>query len=509
VTCDFSLILDDKSKEWISRQLSKIFDAFALAAGKISMRSNQTLQLIQNHQGSVSMIKNTLIDHLSHVVLLVTEFASAQVTFSSLMREDQIVLLKNNIPLYLQYIIARYFSAGTGLDQLSWILEGQLSFDSIEIVKGLRKISFPEYNRTVQLFLSSEIADVYSHHINNVGIHYPFPQHCNGLIANMLLYFPDSAVTKELKEPNRIKCIFEHAKELVRTGFERLDRKLEVDVVCNTGPLIQTLTEMKHIFGSCQVTRIHLGSSNAIEVRYTDTEELWLNRQFEKFQSEYLSVAPPSDYFNDLILLLKHGRPTGESFVRSWMGMMTERVRRVLMMHPEFNSLSEREQACLWSNNFKAAVALGSAQANSMRTGKEQLRVILGHIGDSSWEHLYNKAIDLDCLKGSYLNEPEINHGRLDEFKIRSFFEVMNEISMMVSNDHLFQLFVLLTLLDAEGLYHVGQFAEILKLRQMYLKLFQRKLNAMGCSYTDYACFRRTLSKVRKYAALLETFNSV
>ena len=82
----------------------------------------------------------------------------------------------------------------------------------------------------------------------------------------------------------------------------------------------------------------------------------------------------------------------------------------------------------------------------------------------------------------------------------------MNEISRMVSNDQLFQLFVLLTLLDTEGLYHVGRFTEVLKLRQMYLRLFQRKLNSMGCSYTDYACFRRTLSNVRKFAALLDTF---
>lgn len=271
------------------------------------------------------------------------------------------------------------------------------------------------------MFLSSEIAEIYGHHIHDVGLHYPFPQHCNGLVANMLLYFPDSAVVPNLQEPNRIKCIFDHAKDLVRSGFERLDRKLDVDVTCNIGPLIQTLTEMKYIFGSCQVTRNQLVSSSSIEIGYTDTEELWLNRQFEKFQAAYLSVTPPSDYFNELIKLLQNGTPTGDTFVRSWMGMMTERVRRVLKMHPEFSSLSEREQVCLWSNNFKAAVALGSAQANSMKSGKEQLRVILGHLGPggSSWENLYNKAINLECLTGSYLNEPEINHGRLDEIKIR------------------------------------------------------------------------------------------
>ena len=126
-------------------------------------------------------------------------------------------------------------------------------------------------------------------------------------------------------------------------------------------------------------------------------------------------------------------------------------------------------------------------------------------IGDSSWESLY-PDINLEELTGSYLNEPEINQGQLDERNIKLFFEVMRELSQMLSNGHLFQIFVVLTLLDSEGLYHVGPFTAILKMRQMYLKLFQRKLNALGCSFIDYACFRKTLKKVKLFAQLLENF---
>ena len=154
-------------------------------------------------------------------------------------------------------------------------------------------------------------------------------------------------------------------------------------------------------------------------------------------------------------------------------------------------------------------MGLGSAQVNSIKTGKGQLKAILGFLNpnDNSWETQFG-SIDLNLLKGSYLNEPEINHGRLDELNIKCFFEVMREISRIVSNEQLFQLFVLLTLLDSEGLYEVGPFTEILELRQIYLKLFQRKLTAIGCSYIDYACFRRALNKVRLYANLLEKFTS-
>jgi len=489
----------------MASRLSNILDAFSLLSGKIS---GQNSQLVQNHLGRPPD-KDSFIGHLGQLAALMTEFASSQLVFSSLDREDQNVLLKSNVPLYLQYIVARYFSAATGVDQLSWILEGQLSFESIEVVQRLHRISLAEFDLSVQMFASTEAAKVFGHHVDKIGANYPFPQHCNGLIANMLLFVTDDLDSNSLKEPRRVQCIFEHAKELVKTGLKSLDRKLDADVIANIGPLIHSLKEMKLIFGTCRFSTNRNISNYAIDVAYTDTEELWLKRQFRKFTAEYIVPVPPKEYFEQLVELLQSGKPTNDTFVPSWMGMMTERVWRVLKMHPEFGSLSQREQAALWNNNYKAAVGLGSAQANSMKTGKDQLRVILGHIGheEDSWEQRY-KWIDLDRLSGSYLHEPEINHGRLDESGIRCFFNIMKEISQIVSNDQLFQLCVLLTLLDSEGLDGAGPFTEIVRIRQIYLKLFQRKLKASGCSYLDYASFRRTLTKVRTFATLLENFGS-
>ena len=142
---------------------------------------------------------------------------------------------------------------------------------------------------------------------------------------------------------------------------------MDADVIANIGPLIQTLKEMKLIFGTCQFSANRYISSYTLDVAYTDTEELWLKRQFRRFAYEYTVPLPPKEYFQQLVELLQTGKPTGESFVVSWMGFMTERVWRVLKMHPEFRSLSQREQVALWSNNYKAAVGLGSAQANSMK----------------------------------------------------------------------------------------------------------------------------------------------
>jgi hypothetical protein len=37
-----------------------------------------------------------------------------------------VLLLKTNIPLYLQYVLARYFESESGYEQLCWIFQGPI-----------------------------------------------------------------------------------------------------------------------------------------------------------------------------------------------------------------------------------------------------------------------------------------------------------------------------------------------------------------------------------------------
>ena len=57
--------------------------------------------------------------------------------------------MKNNIPLYLQYILARYFTAKTGLEQLSWILEKEFSED---LIKGIMTKNLQEFDSDFNFF---------------------------------------------------------------------------------------------------------------------------------------------------------------------------------------------------------------------------------------------------------------------------------------------------------------------------------------------------------------------
>jgi hypothetical protein len=105
------------------------------------------------------------------------------------------------------------------VEQLNWILEGQISIDSTNTVSRLQFIELSEFHTSVDLFPTSEMLEIFDHCVSNIGMFYPFPQHCNGLLANMLLYHIDDNISGVLKEEKKIFCIYEEAKELVVMSY--------------------------------------------------------------------------------------------------------------------------------------------------------------------------------------------------------------------------------------------------------------------------------------------------
>ncbi len=55
------------------------------------------------------------------------------------------------------------------------------------------------------------------------------------------------------------------------------------------------------------------------------------------------------------------------------------------------------------------------------------------------------------------LDHPKVNLGKLSKSKMKYFTDLMLEMREMVSNDSLYQLLLLLTLLDTEKLYKFHQ----------------------------------------------------
>ena len=494
----------------LRNRFTTILDTFTIISDKLGPHSFLTQQLIRTHQRHLEVSKKTLVSQLGVIAMAIKEFALSQFLFSSLCKEDQEILLRNNIPLYLQYVLARYFSADSGLSQLSWISEGQISAEPLKKMGKFFRISLNEYNSVTGLFSDMESYNLYLRFAENIGMFYPLPHHCNALIANMMLFHVDESISGSLKEEQKIGFFFRESKDLVTFQLENLHRTYTYDNNGCIGPLIQTLTKMKTVFAESVVFldngSSRLGVPHQIAINYSHGEEFWIQTKLNQFKQEYISVSPPEHYFSELFGLLLHGRKVSEGFIETWMMMENERIRRVLKMHSEFRNLPDRDQDFILKSNQAAAQALTVVRIEIQKTGKDQFKQIVGVIGniDSSWEDQYK--VNLDKMKSFYLHNKELSHGKLDARSMQCYADTLREISQLVANPQINQLFFLLTLLDLDELPESQTFSDILQLRQDYLRVFQRKLASAGCSLIDYVHFRATLKKVRVFARLMENF---
>jgi hypothetical protein len=87
---------------------------------EISAKLQLSPELLETHQRKVPIEKRPLLSQLNMISRMFSDVAKAGVSFASLSPEDRSALIKNNSSLYVQYILARYFNASSGLEQVTF-----------------------------------------------------------------------------------------------------------------------------------------------------------------------------------------------------------------------------------------------------------------------------------------------------------------------------------------------------------------------------------------------------
>ena len=230
----------------MSLEQSQVVQSFA----RISAKLHLSQEFLDNHHRKKPLEKRPLFSQLNMISMVFSDFAKTQDSFAALQATDQEMLLKNNSQLYIQYILARYFSADTGLEQVLWVSQGNFPSKNIST---LHKISFEEFNRCTNLFQCSEAADHYSQLSGNIDSFYPLTLQCTAMVANLLLFNTDELVKKNLVDATKIAELFEKATWLLKLGLESGSAAtktlaVESEMMSNFGPLVRTLIKMKDIF---------------------------------------------------------------------------------------------------------------------------------------------------------------------------------------------------------------------------------------------------------------------
>ena len=150
-----------------------------------------------------------------------------------------------------QYLISRYFSSETALEQLSWLLKGCGISMPIGLVDDMdlgvmSAITFKRFNMICPIIditnENEELLRQFSYCIDNIKEDFQYPQYYNGLMGILLLFSNDD--TYDLKEPHSIQSMLQEIKELAVTGYEEFQNF----GIPSLNKLIITLHEMANVF---------------------------------------------------------------------------------------------------------------------------------------------------------------------------------------------------------------------------------------------------------------------
>ena len=86
-------------------------------------------KLISYHLGNGKFSKIDLEYFINETETHFKTFAVSQKDFADLPKEDQDLLLAENTPLFVNFVLSNYIMADSGLDQIVWIL-GPRAFNS-------------------------------------------------------------------------------------------------------------------------------------------------------------------------------------------------------------------------------------------------------------------------------------------------------------------------------------------------------------------------------------------
>ncbi len=159
----------------------------------------------------------------------------------------------------------------------------------------------------------------------------------------MIIYHASDPMMTELAEPIKVLNHFKEAQQLALMGYNHhLESSAKDKVLFDIYQFFHALTQMKNIFGTCKIHCVDTDSlvSRTLEINLTESEETWIKKRFSQIQEQFLSVVPNRDFIQETFDLLGKGIPVSKRYSPQWMVIVTERVRRVLKMHPGVNFIN-------------------------------------------------------------------------------------------------------------------------------------------------------------------------
>ena len=325
------------------------------------------------------------------------------------------------------------------------------------------------------------------------NFHYP---HChNGLILNTLIFNTSNWSNEELntlKEPLRIKSIFEWATEVFYHGCDLICDDIGVK---NLGQLIVTLETMTMLNKNGS-----LSPESPLELSTLIEETEWLHFALKSFEDICSRVSPDSDYVNKTIAM-KNGSFSFEEWPQWYIintNIWTKRYLNFTQNIMENSSslpLSRGFKYHIAFENFRSAIILEMVMCNfGHSTFKDQLKYMMGPQNNlSSFEDtiMHSQPMNFEFL----LKKTDLSNGE----KLKNYLEKGTCLRRFFQDQEV------VTLVRLAIIFGNTTSKEMESLHLSALRLLSNKLKKFGFCDTDLA-IRTLFENLSGFRGLLMNF---
>lgn len=502
------------------RMLMKLEEYIAkwnLACRETSFAKESFDTLLAFHLGETQIAKSHLQKHLVSLAELFRNFAFQVKEFKMLSKADQRRLLVRNTPIYIQYFCGRYFNAKTGLEQFQWLFPFKLP-ENFEAKYGERlreKVPFPLLNKMMKFFDDDEHARLYMEMAAKLDDH-PLFLRCHASVALSCL-FTTSQVTV-LDDADTVQGHLVDFYNFADWTHEVLNCSQKETLATITRILEKMTTAFEMHVSWNEVTRVYHDISSAITLPFTQEEDCWLARQFDRFDRSFHEVSFGEEILKEFIMF-GFDVPPSRTFLPRLVAVLSERFRKIMKLHDEFISLSDLGQALLWQTNVMSVVVLCLSKVEHLDTGDQQLRFCLGYLDGSIFKQNYENVIDQSKLRRMTIFSFE--HNRTSDILTKGLSNRIHAISSRLSdrvkNVETFKLLVFITMFSqvsalggtpgqspVQSLRQVSEETKINMVQKRYMTIFRRKLQTDKGGEETISQFNSTMADIKELAQLIK-----
>lgn len=473
------LEVNEKSLDDLVDSMQQIY---FLAMAQIHISPKFIQDLVEFHSSENSNLsKFDFGEHIFRIGTHFKQFAHNQRHFKALGRADQLSLLEKNTSLFVLYILAQYFGAHTGEEQLQWLLDVNMPQNYSN--SKPQQISFPVFNKRLGIFKSPVFFDksvndcdfdAHAKKVAEVGITLRF----SGIVANLILF--NNGAQMHLDDRPSIQRQFDEALDLLRHAHQQIDSDISVHDILF---MIRNLDHLQGVFNTNADWQTECGSDCCpnlpyidLKLPYTKEEEIWVEQQVSWFQEAFVSMPIAKELIQDFFSYTFHNT-IPPRIIKEGYQFFSDRMSRSMHLHQEFAELTPQQKKDLWHCNSMNAMAICFARLEACDHGYGQAKILFGGLTDENSIKQKIMAFALPHLiKKCSVRQVNKSLPVLNSEEVEQYCEVVERMKKVLLDDLAFKLILIIVLFQ-------GDFAKdspIARKRDAYTKFLERRLRKQG-----------------------------